>query len=73
MSVLGVHRGTRASMLNIGDDDEEFLIPYEHNTMTHYYEFLGRPGEDVTSLSRQYLNELEQVVEAGVHSGLIAG
>jgi hypothetical protein len=63
----------RASMLNIGDDDEEILIPHEHDTITHHYEFSGRPGEDVTDLSRQYLNALEQVVEAGVSAGRITG
>ncbi len=64
---------TRGSMLNIGDDDEEVPIPHEHNTITYHYEFPGRPGEEVTDLSRQYLNALEQLVEAGARAGWITG
>ena len=64
---------TRASMLNIGDDDEEILIPHEHDTITHHYEFAGRPGEEVIDLSRQYLDTLKQLVEAGVRAGWISG
>jgi hypothetical protein len=62
-----------AGVLNIGDDDDEMLIPYAHNTIVHQYEFKDRPGEEVTDLSRQYLIALEGFVEDGIAMHWITG
>ena len=62
-----------AGFLNIGDDDNEMLIPYPHNTIVHQYEFQNRPGEEVTDLSQKYLNALEGLVGDGIAMGWITG
>ena len=62
-----------AGFLNIGDDDDEMLIPYPHNTIVHQFEFQDRPGEEVTDLSRQYLIALEGLVDDGIAMGWITG
>ena len=62
-----------ASFLNIGDDDDEILIPYPHNTIVHQYEFQDRPGEEVTDLLQQYLKTVEGFVEDGIAMGWITG
>ena len=62
-----------AGFLNIGDDDDEVLIPYPHNTIVHQFEFQDRPGEEVADLSRQYLTALETFVEDGIAMGWITG
>jgi hypothetical protein len=62
-----------AGFLNIGDDDDEIMIPYPHNTTVYRYEFQDRPGEEVIDLSRRYLKALEALVEDGVAMGWITG
>lgn len=62
-----------AGFLNIGDDDDEILIPYPHNTIVQQYEFQDRPGEEVTDLSQRYLKALEGLVEDGIARGWITG
>lgn len=62
-----------AGFLNIGDDDDEMLIPYQHNTIVHQYEFQDRPGEEVTDLSQRYLKALEALVEDGLAMHWITG
>jgi len=62
-----------AGFLNIGDDDDEMLIPYPHNTIVHQFEFQDRPGEEVTDLSRQHLIALEGLVDDGIAMGWITG
>ena len=62
-----------AGFLNIGDDDDEIVIPYPHNTIVHQYEFQNRPGEEVGDLSRKYLNALEALVGDGIAAGWISG
>jgi hypothetical protein len=59
--------------LNIGDDDDEIMIPYPHNRTVQRYEFQDRPGEEVIELSQRYLKALEAVVEDGVAMGWITG
>src|SRR5450759_3755491 len=59
-----------AGFLNIGDDDDEMLIPYPHNTIVHQFEFQDRPGEEVTDLSRQHLIALEGLVDDGIAIGV---
>ncbi len=59
--------------LNIGDDDDEMLIPYPHNTVVHRFEFPDRPGEEVAEISRQYLMVLDKFVEDGIAMGWITG
>jgi len=66
-------RADVAGFLNIGDDDDEMLIHYPHNTTVHQYEFQDRPGEEVTDLSQQYLKALEALVEDGIAMGWITG
>jgi hypothetical protein len=62
-----------AELLNVGDDDDEILIPYPHATTVLHYEFQNRPGEEVEDLSRQYLIALEGFVDDGVATGWITG
>jgi len=62
-----------AGFLNIGDDDDEILIPYPHNTIVQQYEFQDRPGEEVTDLCQRYLKALECLVEDGIAAGWITG
>ena len=62
-----------AGFLNIGDDDDEILIPYPHDTIVQQYEFQDRPGEEVTDLSQRYLKALEGLVEDGIAMGWITG
>ena len=62
-----------AGLLNIGDDDDETLIPYQHDGSVQQYEFQDRPGEEVTDLSQRYLKALENLVEDGVAKGWITG
>ena len=62
-----------AGLLNIGDDDDEMLIPYPHVTTVHRYEFQNRSGEEVTDLSGKYLNLLEGFVVDGIAGGWITG
>ena len=62
-----------AGLLNIGDDDDEFLIPYPHDRLVERYEFHDRPGEEVIDLSQRYLEALERFVEDGVAMGWITG
>ena len=62
-----------APFLSIGDDDDEFLIPYPHDTTVHWYEFEERPGDEVTELAQQYLKALDAVVADGVAMGWISG
>ena len=62
-----------AGVLNIGDDDDEILIPYPHNRIVQQYEFQDRPGEEVTDLSQRYLKALEGLVEDGIAMGWITG
>jgi len=63
----------RAGFLNIGDDDDEMLIPYPHDTIVYRYEFQDRAGEDVLDLCQQYLCALEDLVDNGVSAGWITG
>jgi hypothetical protein len=62
-----------AGFLKIGDDDDEMLIPYPHNTIVHRYEFQDRPGEDVMGLCQQYLDALESLIEDAIALGWITG
>jgi hypothetical protein len=62
-----------AGFLDIGDDDDEILIPYPHDTIVHQYEFQDRPGEEVTDLSQRYLKTLEGLVADGMAMGWITG
>lgn len=62
-----------AGLLNIGDDDDEMLIPYPHSTSIPQYEFRDRPGEEVMDLSQRYLNALEVFVEEGIAMNWITG
>lgn len=62
-----------AGLLNIGDEDDEILIPYPHTRVVQQYEFQNRPGEEVIELSRRYVKALEAVVEDGVAMGWITG
>ena len=62
-----------AGLLNIGDDDDEFLIPYPHDTTVQRYEFQNRPGEEVIDLSQRYLKVLEEFVKDGVAKEWITG
>ena len=39
-----------AGFLNIGDDDDEMLIPYPHDTIVQQYEFQDRSGDEVSDL-----------------------
>jgi hypothetical protein len=62
-----------ASLLNIGHDDDEFLIPYPHTRTVEHYEFQDWPGEDVIDLSLRYCDLLDALVEDGVAKGWITG
>lgn len=62
-----------AGFLNLGDDDDEIMIPYPHNTIVRWYEFQDRPGEEIIELSQRYLKALEAVVEDGIAMGWITG
>ena len=62
-----------AGLLNIGDNDDEIMIPYPHMRTVDHYEFQDRPGDDVNDVSRRYLALLEALVEDGVAKGWITG
>ena len=62
-----------ASLLNIGDDDDEIMIPYPHSRTVEQYQFQDRPGEDVLDVARRYLTALEGFVENGVADKWITG
>jgi len=61
-----------AQLLDIGDDGDEFMIPYPHTRLVQEYEFSERPGDRVVDLSMQYLEVLESFVEDGVAKGWIS-
>ena len=62
-----------AEFLNIGDDDDEIMIHYQHDTIVRRYEFKDRPGEEIVDLSQSYLKALEAVVDDGITMGWITG
>ena len=62
-----------AGFLNVGDDDDEMMIPYPHNTIVQQYEFQDRPGEQVMDLSQRYLQALESLVDDGIAVKWITG
>ena len=70
---VGKVKTEHAELLNIGDDEDEFMILYPHTRVVLEYEFSSRPGEGVVDLSMQYLTILEALVEDGVVKRWISG
>ncbi len=62
-----------AGLLNIGDDDDEMMVPHSHIRIVERCEFRDWPGEEVTELAMQYLTALERLVEDGIAKGWITG
>ncbi len=62
-----------AGFLNIGDDDDEMMIPYPHSRIVEQYYFHDRPVEDVLDLAQHYLSALDSLVEDGVARAWITG
>jgi hypothetical protein len=62
-----------ADFLNVGDDDEEMMIPYPHTRVVERYYFHDHPGEEILDLAERYLTALDGLVKSGVACAWITG